>query len=265
MLHAPSAPMTAISAVGYARLTSAPMLFEFMTMYAPPYAFLVMSVTFGTVASANAYTIFAPCRMMPLCSCRTPGRNPGTSSMATSGMLKQSQNRMNRAALSLASMSSAPARWFGWLATNPTVLPAILPNPITMFCANCSCISKKYCWSQMGSMMLRMSYGTLGSAGTTWSSSWHTRVSSSVTGCVGGSSMLFDGMNPMSSLMVMSVSSSSLHMKWLTPLSVLCVVAPPSVSLSTSSFVTALTTFGPVTNIWLCLLTMSMKSVSAGE
>ena len=36
--------------------------------------------------------------------------HPGTSSMATRGMLKQSQKRMKRAALSEASMSSAPAR-----------------------------------------------------------------------------------------------------------------------------------------------------------
>ena len=65
--------------------------------------------------------------------------------------------------------------------------------------------------------------------------------------------------------MVISVSSSSSQMKWLTPLTELCVMAPPSVSLSTSSFVTAFTTLGPVTNIWLCSFTIRMKSVSAGE
>src|SRR3989442_14075148 len=38
--------------------------------------------------------------MMPPCSCATPGRNPGTSSNVTSGMLNASQKRMNRAPLS---------------------------------------------------------------------------------------------------------------------------------------------------------------------
>ncbi|MNW54082.1 hypothetical protein D3C74_316690 [compost metagenome] len=54
MLTAPPAPMTAIWAVGHARLTSAPSCLEPMTMYAPPYALRVMSVTSGTVASAYA-------------------------------------------------------------------------------------------------------------------------------------------------------------------------------------------------------------------
>ena len=39
-----------------------------ITTYAPPYAFLVMIVIFGTVASAYAYSNFAPFLMIPLCS-----------------------------------------------------------------------------------------------------------------------------------------------------------------------------------------------------
>ena len=42
-----------------------------------------------------------------------PGRNPGTSSKVTSGMLKASQKRTNRAAFTDASMSSVPARCAG--------------------------------------------------------------------------------------------------------------------------------------------------------
>ena len=76
--------------------------------------------------------------------------------------------------------------------------------------------------------------------------------------------MLLEGMKPMSSRIVINVSSSLLQMKWLTPLTELCVMAPPRVSLSTSSLVTAFTTLGPVTNIWLCSFTIKMKSVSAG-
>nr|CRL71905.1 hypothetical protein CPGR_00786 [Mycolicibacter nonchromogenicus] len=73
--------------------------------------------------------------MMPLYSCSVPGRNPGTSTSSTIGMLKQSQVRMNRAAFSEALMSRQPANWVGWLATIPTVRPSIRPKPTMMFCA----------------------------------------------------------------------------------------------------------------------------------
>src|SRR5512147_1827956 len=48
---APLGPMTAISAVGHARLRSPRMCLELMTSYAPPYAFRVITVSLGTVAS----------------------------------------------------------------------------------------------------------------------------------------------------------------------------------------------------------------------
>ena len=76
-----------------------------MTQYAPPYALRVMTVTFGTVASANANSSFAPCLMIPPYSWTVPGRKPGTSSNVTSGMLNASQNRTNRAPFTDASMS----------------------------------------------------------------------------------------------------------------------------------------------------------------
>ncbi len=50
-LTAPSAPMTAISAVGHAKFMSPRMCLLLMTSYAPPYALRVMTVTLGTVAS----------------------------------------------------------------------------------------------------------------------------------------------------------------------------------------------------------------------
>ena len=87
MLTAPSGPMTAVSACGQAKLKSAPRCFEFMTTYAPPYALRVMTVSFGTVASANAYRSLAPRRMMPPHSWVVPGRKPGTSQKHSSGML----------------------------------------------------------------------------------------------------------------------------------------------------------------------------------
>ncbi len=54
MLTAPSGPITATSAVGHATLKSARMCFDDMTSYAPPYALRVITVSFGTVASAYA-------------------------------------------------------------------------------------------------------------------------------------------------------------------------------------------------------------------
>ena len=51
MLTAPSAPITAISAVGHAKFMSPRTCLELMTSYAPPYALRVMTETFGTVAS----------------------------------------------------------------------------------------------------------------------------------------------------------------------------------------------------------------------
>ena len=50
-------------------------------------------------------------------------------------MLKQSQKRMNRAALVDAPMSSTPASTAGWLATTPTERPPSRAKPTTMLSA----------------------------------------------------------------------------------------------------------------------------------
>ena len=94
-----------------------------------------MTVTFGTVASANAYSSLAPWRMMPPHSCAVPGRKPGTSQNVSSGMLNASQVRTKRAALADASMSSTPASCAGWLPTIPTVKPSSREKPQMMFLA----------------------------------------------------------------------------------------------------------------------------------
>ena len=60
-------------------------------------------------------------------------------------------------------------------------------------------------------------------------------------------------------------ASSSSTAKCATPDFILCDIAPPRSSNVTSSFVTVLMTFGPVTNMWLVPLTMKTKSVMAGE
>lgn len=72
-------------------------------------------VTFGTSASTTAYKNLPPRLMIPFFSCSTPGKNPGVSTTNTSGMSNASLNRMNRAALSDASLSIAPTcAWAGW-------------------------------------------------------------------------------------------------------------------------------------------------------
>ena len=73
--------------------------------------------------------------MTPPYSCVVPGRKPGTSTSVTSGMLKASQKRTNRAALRLALMSSTPAMNFGWLAMMPTDWPLKRAKQVMTFFA----------------------------------------------------------------------------------------------------------------------------------
>jgi hypothetical protein len=77
--------------------------------------------------------------------------------------------------------------------------------------------------------------------------------------------MLFEGMKDSSSRMTCSASRSSAAAKWATPDTELCVMAPPSFSLVTSSCVTARITSGPVMNMYELSCAMTVKSVIAGE
>src|SRR5690606_41408689 len=97
MFTAPCAPITAICAVGQAKLRSAPRGLEPMTSYAPPAALRAITVTFGTVASAYAYRSLAPRRMIPFHSWWEPGSNPGTYTSVRTGRLNESQVRADRA------------------------------------------------------------------------------------------------------------------------------------------------------------------------
>ena len=63
-----SASIVPISASGQHIVISAPTDFEFMTTYALPSAFPVITFTFGTVAFAKAYTSFAALRAICLSS-----------------------------------------------------------------------------------------------------------------------------------------------------------------------------------------------------
>src|SRR5207247_5926237 len=113
----------ATSAVGHAKLKSARMCFELMTSYAPPYALRVITASLGTVASQYEYSSFAPWRMIPPHSWAVPGRNPGTSTNVTSGMLHASHGRTNRAAFTDELMSSTPASGWGWFPRIPAEWP----------------------------------------------------------------------------------------------------------------------------------------------
>ena len=57
-----------------------------------------MTVILGTTASLKAYNNLAPFVIMAFHSWSVPGKNPGTSTNTSNGMLKQSQNLTNRAA-----------------------------------------------------------------------------------------------------------------------------------------------------------------------
>ena len=102
-------------------------------------------------------------------------------------------------------------------------------------------------------------------SGTMVLSSSLVRSSGSFVAFSGGSSMLLLGMKDSSSRMRARACSSFSAAKWATPLRALCVSAPPSSSMLTSSCVTALITSGPVMNMLLVSLVMMMKSVMAGE
>ncbi len=99
----------------------------------------------------------APWRMMPPHSWSVPGRKPGTSTNVSTGMLKASQVRTNRAAFSDALMSSVPAKCIGWLATTPTDEPSTRPKPAMMFWAKPAWISRNSPPSSTCSMTLCMS------------------------------------------------------------------------------------------------------------
>ena len=98
--------------------------------------------TFGTVASATAVIIFAPCRMIPWRSTALPIMKPGTSARNTSGTLNASQHQMKRAALSAESTNSTPPLRAGLLATTPTERPAMRAKPTISSGANSGLTSK---------------------------------------------------------------------------------------------------------------------------
>ncbi len=70
------------------------------------------------------------------------GQEAGHVQEGDQGMLKASHICTNRAAFSLAWMSSTPARVRGWLATIPTTWPSRRASAHTMLRAQCSWTSR---------------------------------------------------------------------------------------------------------------------------
>ena len=91
------------------------------------------------------------------------------------------------------------------------------------------------------------------------------RSGGSSVGRRGGSSRLFDGRKAIRRRSSSRHWVSSSAAKWATPLVLLCTPAPPRPSKSITSWVTVLTTSGPVTNMNDVPWTMNVKSVMAGE
>ena len=110
MLTAPSGPITAISAVGQAKLASVRMCFAGHDAIGAAVGFAGDDGDFRDGGFGKGEQEFRAVAMMPPYSCCVPGRNPGTSSKVISGMLKASQKRTKRAPFTEALISSMPAR-----------------------------------------------------------------------------------------------------------------------------------------------------------
>ena len=67
---------------------------------------------------------------------------PVTSSNVISGILNESQNRINLAALSEELISKLPAITLGWLHTSPTTFPSMRAKPMTIFLAKSFALQK---------------------------------------------------------------------------------------------------------------------------
>src|SRR5450759_1241417 len=100
-------------------------------------------------------------------------------------MLKASQNRMNRAALSEAFTSRTPAPKRGLLAITPTGLPMIRMKATTIFLAQYSWGSNISWLSATAAMTFFISYARDALSGITVSNSGHSLSALSVQGAIG--------------------------------------------------------------------------------
>ena len=179
-------------------------------------------------------------------------------------MLKRSQKRTKRAPLSDELMSSTPASAPGFCATIPTGRPASRAKPTMMLRANCAAPRRRRRYPRRTDDCRHVvgAVGVIGDDGV-----------QRVVGAAAGVGADLDGR--IIQIVRRDEAEQRTHLaqafrlvgaaKCATPLVALWIIAPPRSSKPTSSCVTVLSTFGPVTNMWLVPSTMKMKSVMAGE
>ena len=134
--------------------------------------------------------------MIPCHSCVVPGRNPGTSTNVTSGMLNASQVRTNRPALFEASMSSTPASDARLVADHADRMPAEPREPADDVLRPALVhLEELAVVDDVADRRSLMSYGFVGSSGISVSSSGASRSRGSDGSANGGCSRLFCGRN----------------------------------------------------------------------
>src|SRR5664280_2309118 len=134
---APSRPMPPNSALGHATVKiGARKLPPAIACEPSPYPLRSTMVKNGTVRLAPMTNSRLKWRTWPVCSASGPTMNPGVSHRKRIGRSWASHSWRKRAALSAPSLSMAPPRWAGSLATTPTGRPSILIRAVTMPLAN---------------------------------------------------------------------------------------------------------------------------------
>ena len=163
-------------------------------------------------------------------------------------MLKQSQKRTKRAALSEALMSSTPASTpAGWRRCRPSGRPGARSRR-RCCCAYCSCTSKKLAVVHHRADDVVHVVGLVGVVGDDRRPAPRRRAVDRVAavGTSGGVVHVVRRAGSSAAARIWRRHSASLGAaKCATPLVALWIVAPPSSSKVTSSCVTVLTTFGP--------------------
>ena len=135
MLTAPSGPMTAISAVGQARLRSPRMCLLLMTSVGAAIGFARDHGQLGHGRFAVGIEQLGAGADDPAMFLDGAGQEARHIHEGDDRHVEASQKRMKRAAFSLALISSTPARTTGWLATMPTLCPPRRAKPTTILAA----------------------------------------------------------------------------------------------------------------------------------
>ncbi len=193
----------------------------------------MMTVILGTVTSDSAFIQLMTLPGMPRSSPSTPIRKPGTSTMNTIGMLKESHRTMKLMTFWQASASSAPPLNSGLLAMKPTLLPASRASTVAMDFPKRSLISKHESVSAIAASTLRTSYTLVRDSGRISKMCRHASSDPGGTACSGGGSMLWLGRYERKRLMASSACLSVSTARSASPDTPVSSFQPPSSSAST--------------------------------